>query len=209
MAESVPLQFAPTLTDEDRARADYYALLARLYFDGPDAKLLAAIGGAVPIVAQDGAQGAALAAGWAQLQAACRCADAQTLSFEYSNVFIGTGKALVTLYSTHYLEESMKGRALVRLRERLRELGLARTGDAGVYEDHIASLCEVMRHLVLEGSGVAAMQQQKEFFISYIQPCYQPFSSSVEACTELVFYKAVGRFSKAFFDIEAEALSMV
>ena len=199
MAESVPLQFAPTLTDEDRARADYYALLARLYFDGPDAKLLAAIGGAVPIVAQDGAQGAALAAGWAQLQAACRCADAQTLSFEYSNVFIGTGKALVTLYSTHYLEESMKGRALVRLRERLRELGLARTGDAGVYEDH----------LVLEGSGVAAMQQQKEFFISYIQPYYQPFSSSVEACTELVFYKAVGRFSKAFFDIEAEALSMV
>jgi TorA maturation chaperone TorD len=95
------------------------------------------------------------------------------------------------------------------LREKLRELGLARTDTAGVYEDHIASLCEVMRHLVLQGSGVAAMQQQKDFFIAYIQPCCELFSSKIISAEQVDFYKSVGRFGKAFFDIEAEALAMV
>ena len=33
----------PVLEDEDRARADWYALLARLYYQGPDAGVLALI----------------------------------------------------------------------------------------------------------------------------------------------------------------------
>ena len=208
MQASVPLQFAPVLSDEDRARADYYAVLARLYFDAPDTGLLAAIAAAAPI---QGAPGAplALAVSWAALQVACRQADVQAIAFEFAAVFIGTGKALVTPYSTHYIADSMKERLLVRLRGKLAELGLARVGNAGAYEDHIAGLCEVMRHLVLQGSADAATQQQKQFFINYIRPCYEQFSSNVDACSQADFYKHIGRFTKAFFDIEAEALSMV
>lgn len=202
----MPLQFVPTLSDEDRARADYYAVLSRLFFDAPDAALLVAIAGSGPI---EGEASAPLADSWAALQAACKNADLRAVTFEYSNVFIGTGKALVTPYSTHYLSDSMKDRQLVRLRGKLRELGLARSDNAWAYEDHIAALCEVMRHLVLLGSGDAAVQQQKNFFITYIQPCYDQYLSSIEVCEATDFYKHAGRLCKAFFDIEAEALPMV
>jgi TorA maturation chaperone TorD len=53
------------------------------------------------------------------------------------------------------------------------------------------------------------MQQQKDFFIAYIQPCCELFSSKIISAEQVDFYKSVGRFGKAFFDIEAEALAMV
>ena len=203
---SLPMQFEPMLNDEDRARAEYYALLARLYFDGPDAGLLAAIAAATPV---DAEAGAAFASSWAALQLACRQADPEAVGFEYSRVFISTGKALVTPYALHYASDSMKERRLVQLREELAGLGLARLGGAGIYEDHIAALCEIMRHLVMRGSTVAAAQQQKQLFINYIEPSFRRFSIALDACDETLFYRHVGRFSKAFFEIEAEALSMV
>ncbi len=203
---SSPIQFSPPLNEEDRARADYYALLARLYFDAPDAALLAAIADAAPI---EGEGASALASSWAALQSACRDADPEMLGFEFSSVFIGTGKALVSPYATHYMTDSVKERRLVQLREELSSLGLARVGGAGVYEDHFAALCEVMRHLVLEGSTHAAAQQQKHLFINYIHQTYGPYLSSIDTCEATTFYKYVSRFSKAFFDIEAESLSMV
>ena len=46
-----PITSRPALEDEDRARADLYALLARLYYQGPDAGVLALIdqaGAAIP-----------------------------------------------------------------------------------------------------------------------------------------------------------------
>ena len=76
-------------------------------------------------------------------------------------IAVGTGKALVTPYSTHYFADSMKERLLVRLRGSLAEFGLARTGGAGAYEAHIAGLGETMRHLTLRGWGAAGGEQQK------------------------------------------------
>jgi len=73
------MQFEPMLNDEDRARAEYYALLARLYFDGPDAELLFVFAAAAPV---DAEAGAALASSWAALQSACRQADSEAVGFE-------------------------------------------------------------------------------------------------------------------------------
>ena len=63
---------AATLEPEDQARADFYALLARLYADAPDAPLLAAIAAADAARADDGesAKATALAAAWEALRAA-------------------------------------------------------------------------------------------------------------------------------------------
>ena len=44
--ETAPLVFTPAIDPEDQARADFYALLSRLYAAAPDAPLLAAIAAA-------------------------------------------------------------------------------------------------------------------------------------------------------------------
>ena len=46
--EAAPIKLTHRLEPEDEARAQFYALLARLYSAGPDAPLLAAIGGSDP-----------------------------------------------------------------------------------------------------------------------------------------------------------------
>ena len=45
-----PSTLRESVLPEDQARADFYALLARLFADAPDAALLAAIAGAAPLV---------------------------------------------------------------------------------------------------------------------------------------------------------------
>ena len=61
-ATVTPLKFQPPEVPEDKARAGYYALLARLFYAGPDAALLATIGRADEIAG--GAEQSALAGAW-------------------------------------------------------------------------------------------------------------------------------------------------
>ena len=49
---AVPMQFSPTLPPEEVARANFYALLASLFYAAPDAALLAALAGAEEIVSE-------------------------------------------------------------------------------------------------------------------------------------------------------------
>ena len=49
MSSPSPIALEHALSPEDRARRDFYALLARLYGDVPDAGLLRAIAEAPPI----------------------------------------------------------------------------------------------------------------------------------------------------------------
>jgi TorA maturation chaperone TorD len=110
------------LAPEDAARADFYALLARLWHSGPDAPLLAAIAAADEIAAEGDQTG--LADAWRQLQAAAAAADAETARTEHDALFVGTGRAAVTPYASHYLTETARERLLVALRDELVELGL-------------------------------------------------------------------------------------
>ena len=193
--------------EEDRARADFYALIARLFYAGPDAALLAAIARADEIPAEDGA--APLAAAWRALRAAAAAMDAEAAREEYDSVFVGTGKAEITPYASHYLAPSMQERVLVRLRDTLTGMGLAKNPSAAEYEDHFAGLCEVMRHLIAAGSGDAAVQDQKKFFIEYIVPCYAEISAATVASPNTNFYKHVAVFTKAFLDVEAGSFDMI
>ena len=195
------------LAPEDAARADFYALLARLWHAGPDAVLLAAIAAADEIAAEGDQAG--LADAWRQLQAAAAATDAETARTEHEALFVGTGRAAVTPYASHYLTETARERLLVALRDELMELGLER--DQGVHEpeDHFAALLEVMRHLVAAGSSDAALQRQKNFFTRYMHRAYNPLTDQVMASTKTSFYGYVARFTKAFCDTEAASLDMV
>jgi len=195
------------LAPEDAARADFYALLARLWHSGPDPGLLADIAAADEIVAE-GDQ-AALADAWRQLQAAAAATDAQTARAEHEALFVGTGKAAVTPYASHYLTETARERLLVALRDELMTLGLERNQSTHEPEDHFAALLEIMRHLVAAGSSDAALQRQKNFFTRYMRRAYNPLTDRVMASTKTSFYAYVARFTKAFCDTEAASLDML
>ena len=150
-----------------------------------------------------------LAEAWRGLQIAAAAAEPPAVAREYDAVFVGTGKAPVTLYLSHYLGDGAAERTLVALRDELRQLGLARTKSSHEPEDHLAALCEVMRHLIGLGAADAALQQQRQFFTRYLAPAYNSLSEQVCIFEPADFYKYVARFTRAFFAVERAALDML
>jgi TorA maturation chaperone TorD len=200
---------APELLQEDQARADSYALISRLFHAGPDDQLLAAIAGAGNVPDADTAAALPLLAAWQFLAAAAATAEAEAARREYDQVFVGTGKAEITPYASHYLAGAMQERVLVRLRGDLAQMGFARTAAAAEYEDHLSGLCEVMRHLICLGSENAALRKQELFFLEYLAPWYESFCALVVASPNTNFYKQVAVFTRAFLDVEKSSLEMI
>ena len=203
-ATVTPLNFQPQRVPEDEARAGYYALLARLFYAGPDERLLQAIARSDEIVADGGA----LAGPWKTLAAAAQAMDPEAARLEYDEVFVGTGKAEVTPYAAFYLAETGREKILVRLRQDLASLGLGKAGPAQEPEDHMAGLFEVMRHLISQGSDDAALQKQRDFFGRYIERSFELFCSAISKSEKANFYKPVGRFARVFLVVETEGLKV-
>jgi TorA maturation chaperone TorD len=193
---------AQILSPEDQARADFYGLLARLFYAPPDTGLLRMLAGAedLPAASAD----LALPASWKELKRAAAEADAETVREEYENLFIGTGKAEVTLYSSAYLARSESWSAarppLVVLRDFLAERGLARKHGVHEPEDHIAGLCEVMRHLVGEND----LDAQRDFYRTFLAPSAGGLCAAIKSASRVRFYSPVAQFAAAFFELEQE-----
>jgi len=191
-----------SLPPEEEARAHFYALLARLFYAAPDADLLSAIAGG-KIEGED----PTLAKAWQELAQAARDADPETLRAEYETAFIGTGKAPVTLYTGAYVVRYSNEVPLAKLRGELSALGLARQDCVHEPEDHIAALCDTMRHLIAEQQRDLA--EQKRFFNRWIAPAADPLCAAIETAETTWFYRRVGRFAKAFLTVEQLAFEML
>jgi TorA maturation chaperone TorD len=187
------------IAPEEQARANLYGLLARLFYAPPDAELLQGI-------AAEKMEGE-LAADWAALASAAASARPEALREEYEGAFIGTGKAPVTLYTTAYAIRYSTDVPLVALRGELARLGLARRAHVGEPEDHIAALCEVMRHLVAQQKY--GLDEQRQFFSRWIRPTIEPLCGAIERSDKTSFYKAVARFANAFLTVERLAFEML
>jgi TorA maturation chaperone TorD len=194
------------LGEEDQARADLYALLARLFYAGPDRALLDSLARHEDLF---GADDQPLGRAWRALSRTARDADPEALRLEYDSIFVGVGKAQVTPYCSHYLTPTGRERIIVALRDQLREFNLVRTEDSHEPEDHIAVLCEVMRHLGRVGSGSYELSLQKAFFLRYIQPAYIQLTDEILGAAATQFYKDVARVMRVFFDIESQSFEMV
>ncbi len=205
-ATVTPLEFQPPQVPEDEARAGYYALLARLFYSGPDAALLATIGGADEVAGGAGQSG--LADAWNRLAAAARAMEADAARLEYDELFVGTGKADVTPYASYYLAETGREKILARLRGELLGLGLARSEAAHEPEDHMAGLFDVMRHLISLGSEDTELQRQQGFFDRYIARSYLGFCGAIWKSEKANFYKHVAHFAETFLVVESEALKV-
>jgi len=195
------------LTAEDLGREQLYAVLARLWYDAPDRGLLEALARSEGLFGD--APGSALVESWRELARAAAVADPVAVKTEYDDAFVGVGRAPITLYCSTYLTPSGRERIVAALRDELRDLGLARTGPSHEPEDHLAVLCEVMRHLVAAGSDEAALSAQKRFFLRYIHPAYIQLTEEIRNAAAGQFYSEVARVMKAFFDVESESFQMV
>ena len=196
MTQPAPLEFVPP---EEAARANLYALLARLFYAPPDAELLRSI-------ASETMEGE-LAAPWKALAQAAREADPEALREEYETAFIGTGKAPVTLYTTAYAIKYSNEVPLAELRGELDRLGLARRAEAREPEDHFAALCDVMRHLVAKQKS--DLEEQRRFFGRWIRPIAEPLCTAIESSDKTAFYKHVAKFAAGFCTLEHLAFEML
>jgi len=190
-----------SLSPEDQGRANFYALLSRLFYAPADASLLAALGQADELEADD----EIIAARWRELAKAAATADPDAVREEYETAFVGTGKAPVTLYTSAYSIKYTNETPLVLLRGELASLGLVRRNEAGEPEDHIAALCDTMRYLVSERE----FPEQQRFFARWIQPISESLCNAIEQSEHTAFYKTIGRLAKAFFSLEHSAFEML
>jgi len=191
------------MSPEEEARANLYGLLARLFCAPADAALLGALASAAPIEADEGA----LAGAWRALGRAAAQADAGRVREEYESQFVGTGRAPVSLYATAYLIRYSSETPLAELRGQLAAMGLARRNNVDEPEDHIAALCEVMRHLIAQQKK--DLQAQRPFFERWIRPTAEPLCDAIEQAQGADFYRAVARLARSFFSVEQSAFEML
>lgn len=206
---SVPLQFVPTATPEDQARAQLYGLVASLFYSAPDAQLLSALVHAEGFRGEDNertAQGRALAGAWRELSEACRSAFPVLLAHEHTDLFVSAGRAEVTPYLMHYVMRYESETPLVDLRRQLAEWGIARRESVNEPEDHISALCETMRFAIAVQQRT--LEEQKAFFNRYLYRGAIAFCDAVRASDKARFYKPVAGFARAFLEVEREAFEI-
>jgi len=190
---------------EEAARADFYALLARFFHAPPDAQLLASLARA-PRLGGDGE----LDAAWSALCLASQAMDAEAARDEYEALFVGVGKAQVSLYAGYYTGAPAADHPRVRLQRDLAELGLAHKQDNAEPEDHVAALFDVMRVLVAGGAGrpAAGLAAQRCFFDTYVAPATHRLRAAIDAAPMANYYRKVARFAADFVSFESESFQL-
>lgn len=199
------------LSDEDQARADFYALIARLMLAAPNAGLLAALGSAEPIRADGLAEaGRALEEAWLKLTQAASVMDAGAVADEFADLFISTGNPLINPNGSFYLTGHLNDVPLAELRQDLSRLRIARARGVGEFEDHLGALCETMRVLIAGAPGIPRqpLDEQKRIFSTHIQPWYATCLADIAGAEPANFYRVVAAFAGAFLGVEALAFAM-
>jgi TorA maturation chaperone TorD len=183
----------------DTARAQEYALIARLLLRAPDASLLANLselrGDASPL----GLAHIALAD-------AAAAATPESAEREYFDLFIGVGRGELLPYASYYLTGFLHERPLARLREDLNAMGIARAEGIVEPEDHAGILCEIMAGIA-GGRLPAPKGSDQTIYERHMAPWIGRFFSDLEH-VDAKFYRQVGAVGRIFTEIEAEAFAL-
>jgi TorA maturation chaperone TorD len=208
-----PVALPHPLAPEDRARADFYALLARLYADAPDAALLAAIAAAPALAggeaATEGDGTETLGAAWDALRAASANVAAEAAGDEFQALFVGVGRSEVSLYASHYLGPQ-SGRPLAEIRAALGELGLARRPGSSEFEDHLSVELETMRLLVAGDAErpPASLVGQRAFCERHLLPWAFECCAAISTCPIAKYYRRVASFTRCFLALERDSFAI-
>ena len=184
----------------DSARSQEYALLSVLLARAPDAELLSRLAGL---------RGDATPLGLAHiaLAEAAAAADAERISREYFELFIGLGRGEVMPYGSYYLTGFLHDRPLARLRDDLAVLGIARAEGNAEPEDHAAILCEIMSGIT-GGRFPASQGADRQLFEKHMAPWIGRCFADLERAEHADFYQRVGALGRLFMEIEMEAFAM-
>lgn len=198
------------MTPEEEARANFYALLGRLYASAPDAALLRAIAGADELpAAASAAPAGGLADAWRTLVAASAAMDADAATQEYVDLFVGVGKSEVGLHASGYLSRPGTS-VLAELRAELARLGLARQPGVSVFEDHVAAIFEVMRALVggAPGMGPFPLLEQRRFFDAYVAAWVPRCCTAIIESPVANYYRRVAEFTDSLVAVERDSFAI-
>jgi len=204
MAAVAPVAIHRPLAPEESARADLYALLARLVGSPPDSALLRAIATAGPLGGQSN-----LAAAWQALVDASSAMDGDAAHDEYQALFGGVGKAAVSVYAGHYTGATAVEHPRIRIQRDLEALGLAHRSTTQP-EDHLGALFDAMRVLVAGGAGrgPATLAEQQGFFESHVKKGAGKFFATVATAKDANYYRRVAALGTAFLDVESESFPL-
>jgi len=205
-AVAAPVKVHRPLSAEDAARANFYALLARLLTGGPDEALLANLANADLLGSE---ADSTLAQAWQSLVEASSGADADVVAEEYEQLFIGVGKARISLYAGFHGGAPAADHPRVRMQADLAALGLARTLSTEP-EDHYAIVFDTMR--VLSGGGAgrepAGIAEQKRFFDRNVAPGASRFFAALGADAMANYYRRVAALGAAFIALEMQSFEL-
>jgi len=201
------LQFSTPDDREEIARAEVYGLLASLYHAAPAPDLYEQLRVAVT---EAPSAGAFLETSWSELVGASRRLSLAAVGDEYVALFGGVGKPEIFLYGSWFIAGSLNEKPLVDLRDALAALGLERPAGALETEDHIASLCEVMRYLIAgDDLGVSNLGAQQRFFDAHLRPWVERLCDTIAAHPRADFYRALAGFTRDFFAVEAQGFDLL
>ena len=193
---------------EDLARADLYGLIARFFHLPPDQEFLDQI--AATGDQQDGSNDAPLARAWLDLVEVAKNNPAKAWHDEFDLNFISVGKPNIVLNGSFYMAGHLNERPLVNIRKALEGFGLEAAEEVTETEDHISSLCEVMRYLIAgDDVEVSNLTNQRVFFNEHIRPWYNELCDSIQDLPEMHLYHPVAFLTREFLDIEGQSFDMI
>lgn len=202
-----PLHFSTPDDREEIARAEVYGLLSQLFYAPPSAQLYAQLQLA-PTVAPT--PGAFLEGSWTGLVAATRRLTPEQIHDEYAALFGGIGKPEVFLYGSYFIAGALNEKPLAALRRDLQELGLERPQAVSETEDHLASLCEVMRYLIAgDELAVCNLTVQRRFFNAHLRAWIETLLTQLAEHPRADFYRALALFAQDYFSVEGQAFDLV
>ncbi len=190
------------IAEEDRLRAHWYVMLARLLTASPDLSTLKFM---------RGLQGdeTTLGKGVKALAAAARGATPAQAEQEFFDLFVGVGQGELLPYGSYYLTGFLNEKPLAVLRADMAALGIARLSQVKEPEDHIASLCEIMAGMIEGAFGEPVdLARQQEFFGRHIGSWAPRFFEDLEAARSAALFMPVGTIGKVFMAIENQAFEM-
>jgi TorA maturation chaperone TorD len=186
--------------DVDIARAQEYALLAALLARAPDAGLLARL-------AELRGDASPLGVAHVALAQTASSTTVERVEREFFDLFIGLGRGEFLPYGSYYLTGFLHDRPLARLREDLRQLGIARAEGQVEPEDHVAILCEIMAGLA-SGRFSAPAGADRQIFEKHLAPWIGRFFTDLERAETADFYRWIGTLGRVFMAIETEAFAL-
>jgi len=197
----------PSIDAEEQARADLYALLSRLFAAPPDSELLRGIASSSNAASSSaGETTGEFVQSWADLVSTAGKANVAVIADEYHELFVGSGRAEISLYIGAHTARSSVDTPLVALRDYLASHGLQRQTGVHEPEDHIAMLFEIMRYLISEARS--SVDQQKSFFEKFLWSGGVLLCDAITAHPRTHFYRPVADLTKKFLFVEHDAFDM-